>query len=49
MPKIDFAKAKEDITQIVEIVKTVPEELQQRCFEMLFECKRSLGPTALAA
>jgi hypothetical protein len=37
MPKFDFAKAKDDIAQIVEIVKTVPEPLQQRCFELLFE------------
>jgi hypothetical protein len=37
MPKIDFAGAKADIAEIVEIVKTVPEALQQRCFELLFE------------
>ncbi|MBR0857153.1 hypothetical protein [Bradyrhizobium liaoningense] len=37
MPKLDFEKAKADIAQIVEIVKTVPEALQQRCFELLFE------------
>ncbi|WP_448043335.1 hypothetical protein [Bradyrhizobium liaoningense] len=37
MSKMDFAKAKADIAQIVEIVKTVPEALQQRCFELLFE------------
>lgn len=37
MSKLDFAKAKADIAQIVEIVKTVPEALQQRCFELLFE------------
>ena len=37
MPKIDFAKAKADIAQIIDIVKTVPEPLQQRCFELLFE------------
>jgi hypothetical protein len=37
MGKIDFAKAKADIEQIVEIVKTVPEPLQLRCFEILFE------------
>ncbi len=34
---IDFAKAKADIKEIVEIVKTIPEPLQQRCFELLFE------------
>jgi hypothetical protein len=37
MSKMDFEKAKADIAQIVEIVKTVPEGLQQRCFELLFE------------
>lgn len=37
MSKIDFAKAKADIAQIIDIVKTVPEALQQRCFELLFE------------
>jgi len=37
MSKVDFAKAKADIAEIVEIVKTVPEALQQRCFELLFE------------
>lgn len=37
MAKLDFAKAKTDIAEIVEIVKTVPEALQQRCFELLFE------------
>lgn len=37
MSKLDFEKAKSDIAQIVEIVKTVPEALQQRCFELLFE------------
>ncbi|QDF40893.1 hypothetical protein FJN17_26830 [Bradyrhizobium symbiodeficiens] len=37
MAKLDFAKAKADISEIVEIVKTVPEALQQRCFELLFE------------
>jgi hypothetical protein len=37
MAKLDFAKAKADIVQIVDIVKTVPENLQQVCFEMLFE------------
>lgn len=37
MPKIDFEKAKADIAQIIDIVKTVPEALQQRCFELLFE------------
>jgi hypothetical protein len=36
MTKFDLAKAKTDIAAIVEIVKTVPEALQQRCFEMLF-------------
>ncbi len=37
MSKIDFAKVKGDIAQIIDIVKTVPEALQQRCFELLFE------------
>jgi hypothetical protein len=37
MSKVDFAKTKADIAEIVEIVKTVPEALQQRCFELLFE------------
>lgn len=37
MSAVDFAKAKSDIASIVEIVKTVPEALQQRCFELLFE------------
>jgi hypothetical protein len=37
MDKVDFAKAKADVAEIVEIVKTVPEALQQRCFELLFE------------
>ncbi|WP_316193858.1 hypothetical protein [Bradyrhizobium sp. SZCCHNRI1029] len=37
MSKLDFAKAKDDIAQILEIVKTVPEALQQRCFELLFD------------
>jgi hypothetical protein len=37
MPKVDFAKAKADIAEIVDIVKAVPEGLQQRCFELLFE------------
>src|SRR5712664_1802412 len=37
MAKLDFANAKADIAQIVEIVKTVPEPLQERCFELLFE------------
>jgi hypothetical protein len=37
MAKLDYAKAKADIAEIVEIVKTVPEALQQRCFELLFE------------
>ena len=36
MSKLDFAKAKADIAQIVEIVKTVPENLRQVCFEKLF-------------
>jgi hypothetical protein len=35
--KLDYAKAKADIAEIIEIVKTVPEALQQRCFELLFE------------
>ena len=37
MSKIDFAKVKGDMCQIIDIVKTVPEALQQRCFELLFE------------
>jgi hypothetical protein len=37
MAKLDFTKAKSDIAQIVDIVKTVPDGLQQRCFELLFE------------
>lgn len=37
MANIDFAKAKTDIAEIVEIVRTVPEVLQHRCFELLFE------------
>lgn len=37
MGKLDFEKAKSDIAAIVEIVKCVPEGLQQRCFELLFE------------
>jgi hypothetical protein len=37
LAKLDFAKAKADIAEIVGIVKTVPETLQQRCFELLFE------------
>jgi hypothetical protein len=37
MPKFDYSKAKAEIADIVEIVKTVPEALQQRCFELLFE------------
>jgi hypothetical protein len=51
MPKIDFAKAKADIAQIVDIVKTVPETLQQRCFELLFEAAFSelhLAPAGLS-
>lgn len=36
MSKVDFVKAKADISEIVEIVKTVPDSLQQRCFELLF-------------
>jgi hypothetical protein len=36
MSKIDFAKAKEDIAEIVSIVKTVPEAVQEKCFELLF-------------
>lgn len=41
MAKLDYAKAKADIAEIVEIVKTVPEALQQRCFELLFEASFS--------
>ena len=37
MAKLDFAKARADIAEIVDIVKTVPENLQVVCFEMLFE------------
>jgi len=37
MAKIDFTKAKADIAQIVDIVKTVPAALQERCFELLFD------------
>jgi hypothetical protein len=44
MAKLDFAKAKADIAQIVDIVKTVPENLQQVCFEMLFEAAFSEPP-----
>jgi len=43
MAKLDYAKAKADIAEIVEIVKTVPESLQQRCFELLFEAALSDG------
>jgi hypothetical protein len=46
MAKLDFAKAKADVAQIVEIVKTVPENLQQVCFEMLFEAAFSDAPAA---
>lgn len=46
MSKIDFVRVKADIAQIVDIVKTVPETLQQRCFELLFEAAFSeLHPT----
>ena len=44
MKKIDFTQAKADIAQIVEIVKTVPEPLQQRCFELLFDLAFSAKP-----
>jgi hypothetical protein len=44
MAKLDFAKAKADIAQIVDIVKTVPENLQQVCFEMLFEAAFAGAP-----
>lgn len=37
MSRIDYAQAKAEISEIVEIVKLVPEALQQRCFELLFE------------
>jgi hypothetical protein len=37
MAKLNYAKAKADIAEIVGIVKTVPEPLQQRCFELLFD------------
>ena len=37
MAKFNHEAAKAEIAQIVEIVKTVPENLQQRCFELLFE------------
>jgi hypothetical protein len=36
MSKLDFTKAKVEIAQIVDIVKSVPENLQVVCFEMLF-------------
>ena len=48
MSKLDFAKAKADIAQIVEIVKTVPENLRQVCFEKLFDAAFS-GASAPAA
>lgn len=44
---MDYARAKADIAEIVEIVKTVPEALQQRCFELLFDAafsKAKLAP-----
>ncbi|HEY0331449.1 MAG TPA: hypothetical protein VGC77_20410 [Rhodopseudomonas sp.] len=37
MAILDFAKARKDINEIMEIVKSVPESLQERCFELLFE------------
>lgn len=48
MAKIDFAKAKTDIAEIMVIVKTVPEALQQRCFELLFNLAFQ-GPVKPAA
>lgn len=48
MSKIDFVKAKADVAQIVDIVKTVPETLQQRCFELLFEATFSEPHPTLA-
>jgi hypothetical protein len=47
MAKLDYVKAKADIAEIVEIVKTVPEALQQRCFELLFEAAFSNGKPAV--
>jgi hypothetical protein len=48
MAKLDFAKAKADVAEIVDIVKAVPENLQVVCFEMLFEAAFSgvQAPTA---
>src|ERR1700748_834843 len=37
MSKLDFEGQKADSAQIVEIVKTLPEALQQRSFELLFD------------
>jgi hypothetical protein len=48
MSDLDFAQAKADIAQIVAIVKTVPENLQQVCFEKLFDAAFS-GATPPAA
>lgn len=48
MSKLDFAKAKADIATIVEIVKTVPENLQQVCFEKLFDAAFSSAPSPAA-
>jgi hypothetical protein len=43
---VDFAKAKSDIAEIIDIVKMVPEALQERCFELLFEAAfSSVKPT----
>jgi len=36
MGKFDFASAKTQIAEIVEIVRTVPENFQSQCFELLF-------------
>jgi len=36
MSKLDYGAAKAEISKIVEIVKSVPENLQVRCFELLF-------------
>ena len=48
MSKFDFAKAKADIALIVEIVKTVPENLQQVCFEKLFDAAFSSASSPAA-
>ena len=47
MAKLNYAKAKADIAEIVEIVKTVPEELRQKCFELLFDAAFSNATPAI--